>query len=142
MEYSLVIITKNRKKFFKKALDSVLCQTIQPKEYIILDNGSTDGTVELLLEYKKKHPNFRIFNIKDIGYTAEVNVGVKLVKTPLVLIMDDDASLIDENWMKVAIRNMRDNIGVVWGNPSGFLNNITWWESFLGSAFLTRKDLS
>ncbi|MHA1131911.1 MAG: glycosyltransferase family 2 protein [Candidatus Helarchaeota archaeon] len=141
MEYSLLISTRNRKTLLGNAIDSVLRQTFKPKEYIIIDSKSTDSTLQLLLDYKKKYPNFRIFQVEDIGYCAKINKGIALATSPLVLIMDDDARLLDENWVKIAIRNMRSNVGIVWGNPSGFLNFTNYWESFLGCVYLIRKDI-
>jgi GT2 family glycosyltransferase len=141
MEYSVVIVTYNKRDALKKALDSILKQRTQPSEFVIVDNYSTDGTVELLLEYKKKIQNFRIYQTKEnIGYCKGVNIGVNLAQNSMILIMDHDAVLLKENWVDIALKNFREDIAIAWGNP-GVLDGMDYGDFFLGSAFFTRKDI-
>ncbi|MFX1294014.1 MAG: glycosyltransferase family 2 protein, partial [Promethearchaeota archaeon] len=136
------IVTRNRSNIIGKAIDSVLKQTIKPKEFIIIDNDSKDETVEILLKYKKKYSFFKIYQMKvDPGVCKEINLGVKMVDSPVILIMDDDAILIEKIWMEIAIKNLRESIGLVWGNPSGILNLADYGEFFLGCAFVIRKEV-
>ena len=71
MDYSVIIITRNRAKVIAQTIDSVLKQTIKPTEFIIIDNNSTDGTIELLLKYKKTQHLLRdgSFYLKQIYFT-------------------------------------------------------------------------
>lgn len=54
MKVSVITPTLNRAHFIKDAMDSVLWQTHSELEYIVIDGGSTDGTLDLLDEYKGK----------------------------------------------------------------------------------------
>lgn len=57
MEISILILTYNHKKYIKQALDSIIKQKIKvPYEILVLDDASTDGTQEILREYKRKYP--------------------------------------------------------------------------------------
>jgi len=142
MNYTVIIITKNSGRILEKVIKSVLKQTIAPNEFIFIDNDSKDGTIELLLNYKKRYPYFRIFKIKiDVGACREINLAVNMANSPIVTIMDDDAILVNKNWIERAAINLRNNIAVVWGNPSGILDNITYGEFFLGCAFLVSKEI-
>lgn len=142
MRYSVVIVTKNSGKTLRRVIESVLKQTVVPSEFIFIDNNSSDGTVELLLNYKRNNSIFRIFRSKkDIGVCTEINLGVKLANSNLILIMDDDAILVDENWIEIAAVNLKNNIAIVWGNPSGILDNKNYGEFFLGCAFLVSKEI-
>ncbi len=142
MDYSAVMITNNRREKIAKTIESVLRQNIVPKEFIIIDNGSTDGTVECILKYKQKYPFFKIYQTKeDPGVCSEINFGVKIATSPIILILDDDAILVGKNWMEKACKNLRENIGLVWGNPSGILDNSDYGEFFLGCAFVVRKSV-
>lgn len=73
---SVAIITYNQKEFLKEAIESVLMQNYEPLEIIVGDDGSTDGTHELLLNYKKLHPNKFILHLgnKNIGVTNNANL--------------------------------------------------------------------
>jgi poly-beta-1,6-N-acetyl-D-glucosamine synthase len=55
MQYSIVSPIKNEEKFIKKTIDSVINQTVRPKEYILVDDGSTDDTLSILESYAQKY---------------------------------------------------------------------------------------
>lgn len=56
---SFVVTSYNHKKFLKEAIDSILNQSYKNIEIIVVDDCSTDGSIELLLEYEKKHRNLK-----------------------------------------------------------------------------------
>lgn len=67
---SVCLITYNHIKYIKQALDSIIMQNVNfTWELIIADDFSTDGTRAVILEYKKKHPNFikLILQEKNVG---------------------------------------------------------------------------
>jgi len=141
MQYSVVITSYNKKRHLDKAIKSVLRQKEKPSEFIIVDNGSTDGSIELLLDYKRKYPNFRIFKSKiNVGYCKGINIGVNLAQSSFILVMDHDAILTEQRWAELALKNLREGFGLVWGNP-GILDSVNYGEFFLGSAFLTKKEI-
>tara|TARA_B100000470_G_scaffold95848_1_gene74021 strand:- start:690 stop:890 length:201 start_codon:yes stop_codon:yes gene_type:complete len=57
MKISVVIPTYNRKHTLSRALDSVLAQSYQPFEIIVIDDGSTDGTFDWI---KSKYPSIKL----------------------------------------------------------------------------------
>ena len=61
-EKSYVLITpaKNEEKYIQKTLNSVLSQTILPKRWVIVSDGSTDGTDEIVLDYCEKYDFIRL----------------------------------------------------------------------------------
>jgi len=61
-EKSYVLITpaRNEEKYIQKTLNSVLSQTILPKRWVIVSDGSTDGTDEIVLDYCEKHEGIRL----------------------------------------------------------------------------------
>ena len=72
---SVAIITYNQKDFLKEAIQSVLQQDYKPIEIVVGDDCSTDGTQQMLQEYKKKYPEkFTIkLSSKNVGITANSN---------------------------------------------------------------------
>ncbi len=56
MKYVLITAARNEESFIKKTLDSVVTQTVLPERWIIVDDGSTDRTAEIVESYAKRHP--------------------------------------------------------------------------------------
>ena len=56
MKYILITAARNEELFITKTLDSVVTQTALPERWIIIDDGSTDRTAEIVESYTKRHP--------------------------------------------------------------------------------------
>ena len=86
-DVSVIIPTLNRCNFLKKALESVFKQTIQPKEIIVIDNGSSDNTKEMVCSL---FPTVKF--VKEIrrGVSAARNKGIKLAKSEWLAFLDSD----------------------------------------------------
>ena len=84
---SVVIPTLNRCFTLPRAIESVLRQTLMPCEVIVVDNGSSDGTLELI---KSKYPTVRILHEKKIGVSAARNRGIKAAQGSWVALLDSD----------------------------------------------------
>src|SRR3954452_7995590 len=68
--YCLISPARNEAKYIKKTLDSVLAQTVLPKRWIIIDDGSTDSTSRILAEYAAKHDLIEVHTRPDRGRRA------------------------------------------------------------------------
>lgn len=56
MKYALVTPARNEEAFIDKTLDSVCKQTVLPERYVVVDDGSTDRTAEIVLDYTRRFP--------------------------------------------------------------------------------------
>ena len=94
MKISVIIPTYNRKKYIKRAIDSVIRQSYKPFEIIVIDDGSTDGTYELI---KKSYSSSQISLEKQInnGVSSARNKGVKLANGDWIAFLDSD-----DEWFK------------------------------------------
>jgi len=86
-QISVVIPTLNRCFTLPRAIESVLQQALMPCEVIVVDNGSSDGTLELI---EAKYPTVRILHEKKIGVSAARNRGIKAAQGRWVALLDSD----------------------------------------------------
>lgn len=115
---SIVIITCNRKDELKKTIESCIAKVDMPIEIIIVDNGSTDGTRDMLNEMSDtiKCTIRPYFSKHNLGVSGGRNRGFELAKSDIVLFMDDDAIFDDESALvDTAYRYMKadDKIGAL-----------------------------
>lgn len=89
---SVIIPVYNCEKYLPLSLDSILNQTYQNIEILIVDDCSTDGTRNILKKYKQKYSNkLRIFyNKKNLGVASSLNFLVKKTKSNYIFRMDGD----------------------------------------------------
>ena len=86
-EISVIIPTYNRCDLLKRAINSVIKQTITPKEIIIVDNGSTDQTYEMV---SSLFPEINYFIEKKRGVSAARNKGILESKSKWIAFLDSD----------------------------------------------------
>ncbi len=65
--YVLISPCRNEAKYMRQTLDSVIAQSVRPARWVIVDDGSTDQTAEILTEYAKRHDWIRIVTRPDRG---------------------------------------------------------------------------
>lgn len=88
---SVIMITYNRKEFVGNMVEDILGQTYAGFEFVIVNNGSTDGTNELLLRYAEKDCRIRIITLvqpHSIGKAR--NIGMENAQGEFVAFVDDD----------------------------------------------------
>jgi len=108
----------NGEKFVSKAIESILNQTLKNFEFIIVDDGSTDNTVDILTSYQD--PRIKIISQKNIGLTASLNKAIKIAQGKFIARLDADEVSIDYRLEKqVAFLLKNENVGVV---GSQFIN--------------------
>ena len=88
---SVVIPTYNRAHLLERAIDSVLAQTFQNYEIVVVDDGSTDKTAALLNKYQQKTNKLKVFKHKtNKGVAAARNTSIKNAQGKYIAIMDSD----------------------------------------------------
>lgn len=79
----------NASAYLKEAIDSVLSQTFKNFELLLINDGSTDNSEEIILSYSDKR--IRYFkNEKNLGLIATLNKGIELIETPYIVRADAD----------------------------------------------------
>lgn len=83
---SVVITTYNRAHLLPRAIKSVLKQTLKPLEIIVVDDGSSDTTSEVI----KAFPTIRYIKKENAGISSARNYGIKAAKGRYIAFLDDD----------------------------------------------------
>jgi MoaA/NifB/PqqE/SkfB family radical SAM enzyme/GT2 family glycosyltransferase len=105
MDISIVIPTFNRKLKLRQCLDSLFVQ-IYPKnafEIIVIDDGSTDGTKDMLEALAKINSNFRYFIQAHKGPAVARNLGIRQAQAEIIGFTDSDC-ILDKDWVRLMVQ--------------------------------------
>ena len=112
---SIVITTYNHGIFIRDAIDSVLNQTYKNIEILIVDDGSTDNTNQIILEYI--NPTVKYLYQVNQGLSAARNTGLKIANGEYILFLDADDFLYPDGIMtNASILNKNPEIAFVSGS--------------------------
>jgi glycosyltransferase involved in cell wall biosynthesis len=99
MRISVVIPLYNKKPHIKRSIDSILGQTIQPFEIIVVDDGSTDGGGEIVKNYN--NTKIRLVRQENLGQSAARNRGIEEACSELIGFLDAD-----DEWLPDFLENI------------------------------------
>lgn len=108
MLISIVIPVYNAEKYLSRCLESILSQTYKNIEVIIVNDGSTDKSQQIIKTYQKKSKKVRVFNQGNVGVSKARNLGIKYCKGDYILFLDSD-DWIDEDYIEKSIDFLKDN---------------------------------
>lgn len=96
MRVSIVIPNYNGVRYIEKCLNSIYRQTYEDFLITIVDNGSSDGSCEII---KREYPKVKLIELdKNYGFSKAVNVGIKSVESEFVVLLNNDTEA-EENWL-------------------------------------------
>lgn len=97
--YAIVTPAHNEESYIRFTLDSVVAQTVQPAQWIIVDDGSTDGTASIIENYTSEFPWIKLLTLKNQvrqrggKVISAFNAGLELVDAEYEFIVKLDADL-------------------------------------------------
>jgi len=102
----------NAALYLDEAIKSILVQSLTEFELIIINDGSTDNSYELLKQWEKKDNRIRVYNQTNMGRSKTRNRGIELSSTDYIAMMDaDDISM--PNRLKICYEYLENNLNVV-----------------------------
>ena len=108
---SVVLSVYNGEKYLADAVESILKQTYQNFEFIIIDDGSTDGSLEIIRSYDDERIMF--ISRENKGLIASLNGGIEQAKGKYIARMDaDDISLSSRFEEQVVFMEMHEEVGI------------------------------
>jgi glycosyltransferase involved in cell wall biosynthesis len=135
---SVIVIFLNAARFFREALDSVLAQTYDRWELLLVDDGSTDGSTEIAQDYAAAHPEkvrcLEHRGHRNLGMSASRNLGIRHARGDYVALLDaDDVWLPDKLGQQVALLDATPEAGMVYGPTQ-------YWHSWTGDVKDAGRD--
>lgn len=123
--FSVITVSFNSVKTIERTILSLLHQTVQPTEYIIVDGGSTDGTIEIIEKYISDFAGrLRYISESDTGIYNAMNKGLKMAKGDVIGIVNSDDWL-EKNALEILLSHIEQhNLNV----SNSFI--LTGWMNF------------
>ena len=122
LKISILMPSYNSEKFISKSIESIINQSISNYEFIIVDDGSDDGTREIINKYIKSNNKIRLLSKSNSGLTDTLNYGLKNCSGEWVARLDsDDLSLVDRLKKQLLFAESNKKIGLV-GSDAIFID--------------------
>lgn len=107
---SVIICARDESENLKEYLPIIMGQDYPDFEVIVVNDGSTDETEELLSDMKKKHSNLRSTFVPDNAKVMSskklaLTIGIKAAKNEILLLTDADCKPISKDWISLMVRN-------------------------------------
>jgi hypothetical protein len=102
----------NAERFVARTVDSILAQTFGDFEFLIINDGSTDRTPEILRDYARRDERIRLVSRPNTGYVVALNEGLGLARGEFVARIDAD-DLADPRRLELQVARMRSEPDLV-----------------------------
>lgn len=113
MKFSLITVTYNSAKTLRDTLDSVLLQTYQDIEYIVVDGLSKDNTVEIIKNYESQFEDrLRWVSEKDCGLYDAMNKGFQMATGDVIGIINSDDLIADATAIEKVMKCFEIDSGI------------------------------
>lgn len=127
---SVILPCYNMEKYVEETMESVLNQSLKDFEIICLNDGSTDGTLQILNKYQNLYPNIHVISNENRGAAYERNIGIQSSKGKYIYYMDSD-DLIKENCFETLYSYAeKDNLDIIYFEADSFYDTEEIKEKF------------
>lgn len=137
---SVVIPIYNVEKYLKKCIDSILNQSFNDFEIILVNDGSTDSSIEICNEYIEKDCRIILINKKNGGASSARNAGINVAKGKYVSFIDSD-DCINDNYFNILVEKAEmNNCDVIVSGCKTIPNNVNIVPSYKLNTVLRGTD--
>ncbi len=110
---SVIIPAYNTEQYLEECLNSVLNQTLKEIEIICIDDGSTDGSVQILDKYAAKNTAIKVIHKTNSGYGATMNLGLSIANGEYIGIVESDDYIRPDMYKTLYEYAKQNNLDVV-----------------------------
>lgn len=128
-EYKLssIVLVYNGEEYLRPCLDSLVNQTLEGLEIILINDKSTDCSLDICKEYASKHDNIRIIDKQDNhGLATSANMGIQIAKGEYVILVDND-DIIPKDAYEKLYRKAKENDADISVGKANFIVG-TWQQ--------------
>jgi glycosyltransferase len=104
---SIIVPIYNVENYLRQCLDSIVSQTYQNFECLLINDGSSDNSADICREYIEKDSRFRYFEKENVGVSSARNLGIERSKGQYITFIDSD-DWVDEDYLDVLHRALID----------------------------------
>jgi len=134
---TIISCSLNTGEFLRETIDSILSQSYKDFEYIIIDGGSIDGTLDTLKDYSQKYSKIRWISEKDNGYLEAFRKGLSMARGDYIMNCSISDGYLDKGWFQKCV-DVLDNyseVSLIWGlqqykNEDGLLGDIIYSQFY------------
>lgn len=105
MSISVIVPVFNRELTIARCLQSVINQIVAVEEIVVVDDGSTDGTAEIVRSYQRDHPSIKLVEKLNGGVASARNAGIRVATGEWILFLDSD-----DVWVPKKIQNFMHSV--------------------------------
>lgn len=119
---SIIVPVYNAEPFLGECIDSLIGQTYNNIEIILIDDGSKDNSLHICNEYSKKDKRIKVFHIDNAGVSNARNYGISHSNGQWITFVDSD-DFIENDYCEALIKVVGENTDLVIGRTISFVNN-------------------
>lgn len=116
LRVSVLVPVFNTAEFLPQCLSSLSAQILDDMEIICINDGSTDNSLEILKDYRKKDKRIKIIDKKNTGYGDSLNIGIKMASGEYIGIIESDDFADPEMFIELYALAKKNNADVVRSN--------------------------
>ena len=145
MDITYLVTVFNEVKTVKQSIQDVVSLNIKNKEIVIIDNGSTDGSTNIVNEFKDRENITVIIQEKNLGFANTIKQGIKISKGEFIYIQFSDLEYDHHKSIEMLELAKKDKVDVVLGsrlkknnnNRFNLLNNLIKKPSYIATLLCT-----
>lgn len=110
---SVIIPVYNVKDYLEQCINSVIGQTIDNIEVILVDDGSTDGSEVICDKFASQYENISVYHKENGGQGSARNIGIKEAKGKYIYFLDSDDYIVPDALMKLFVLAEKEDLEVI-----------------------------
>lgn len=124
VKVSIIVPVYNAEKYLVQCIDSILAQTLKEIEVVCVDDGSTDGSGEILDQYALQDERVKVLHRENRGYGAAMNAGLDTAAGEYVGIVESDDCILPEMYSTLYENAVSEKLDVIKSDAFFWYENI------------------